>query len=628
MLSLIPTSLGQQPQRTRSSSAREQGTNPEFRARFLAEVRNREQTHIHFRLLDQDSISHADREIGQAVLPLVDVLGESWAAVRAIALRPMDRTNAQAWAAISKTRLHVAVISEGILGRVKNEEQIQRAWDAPLPSGKSKRMAGGRHDHARTRRQVILQGPEKVDMEIGKVMKAELYHRRTLVHGRRGDGLNCKADFKGADKAVVMLAVSKSGEALQYAAKKLTGDKDVVLAAVRQRGTALQFAAKKLRADREVADRDVVEAAVAKSGCALRHASFCMKADKEVVMTAVANYGGAIDYASAALQRDKDVILAAVKQSSLALCKESIAQSADKEVILACINFHGEGLHYASQELQADKEVVLAAVKKDGWELRFAAPELRADKEVVLAAVRQRGLALAHCAKELQHDKEVVLAAMSQNGWELRYVPAAMKDKEVVLTAMAPNGDALHMAPEELRKNRDVVLTAVRQHGHALGKASVELRSDRDLVLAAVMQDGRALEYAAAELQEDEAIVFAAGRQNGLAFNHAATKFFGAPLWQEAQPFLQNLWVFRVSRLSGAFCYVVAKSDYTSERILRDVARKLGIVWWTGCHDSDDKFELLRDSTRLRLYKAHVSWWNLPESEKGTIIDLKLLVKV
>ncbi|CAK9080273.1 unnamed protein product [Durusdinium trenchii] len=104
-----------------------EGTNPEFRARFLAEVRNREQTHIHFRLLDQDSISHADREIGQAVLPLVDVLGESWAAVRAIALRPMDRTNAQAWAAISKTRLHVAVISEGILGRVKNEEQIQRA---------------------------------------------------------------------------------------------------------------------------------------------------------------------------------------------------------------------------------------------------------------------------------------------------------------------------------------------------------------------------------------------------------------------------------------------------------------------------------------------------------------------
>eukprot|EP00913_Durusdinium_trenchii_P025120 g23580.t1 len=88
-----------------------EGTNPEFRARFLAE----------------DSISHADREIGQAVLPLVDVLGESWAAVRAIALRPMDRTNAQAWAAISKTRLHVAVISEGILGRVKNEEQIQRA---------------------------------------------------------------------------------------------------------------------------------------------------------------------------------------------------------------------------------------------------------------------------------------------------------------------------------------------------------------------------------------------------------------------------------------------------------------------------------------------------------------------
>ena len=353
-----------------------------------------------------------------------------------------------------------------------------------------------------------------------------------------------------------------------------------------------------------------------------------MKADKDIVLAAVARYGDAIGYADSALQRDKDVMLAAVKQSSLVLSNNTVAQSADKEVILAAINAHGVGLQYASDDLKADKEVVLAAVKKDGWELRFAAEHLAADKDVVLAAVKQRGLALAHCSRELQHDKEVVLAAVAQNGWELRYVPIEMRDKEVVLTATASNGDALHMVPEALKNDRDVVLTAVGQHGQALGKASLGLRSDKDLVLAAVRQDGKALQHAAAELQDDEEVVFEAGRQTGLAFNSASEKFFGPRLWQQVQPLLQDLWVFRVSKLSGAACYVVTKGNCAVFGFLLDVCEKLGIHWSYGCDDADDKFELLKGSTSLRLYKTHVSSWNLPESEKGAIIDLKLIVKV
>eukprot|EP00434_Breviolum_minutum_P003185 symbB.v1.2.002803.t1/scaffold91.1/size338584/8 len=44
----------------------------------------------------------------------------------------MDRKDASAWAAISKTRLHVAVNWEGILGKVKSEEQLRAAgkWKA------------------------------------------------------------------------------------------------------------------------------------------------------------------------------------------------------------------------------------------------------------------------------------------------------------------------------------------------------------------------------------------------------------------------------------------------------------------------------------------------------------------
>lgn len=100
--------------------------NPEFRARFKATVRPRERTCIHFRLMDQDSIAHADRDIGQAAIAVEELLDDSWAAVRAVALRPWDRKAPGAWAAIAKARLHVAVHWEGVLGKLKNKEKLQR----------------------------------------------------------------------------------------------------------------------------------------------------------------------------------------------------------------------------------------------------------------------------------------------------------------------------------------------------------------------------------------------------------------------------------------------------------------------------------------------------------------------
>ena len=137
-----------------------------------------------------------------------------------------------------------------------------------------------------------------------------------------------------------------------------------------------------------------------------------------------------------------------------------------------------------------------------------------------------------------------------------------------------------------------------------------------------------ALKHAAAELQADKDVVLAAGRQNGLALNHASADFFtDAALWEEIRPFLQDFWVFRMSTLSGLSCYVVAANNDAVFGILIQVAHKLGIEWHTGCHDADDKFELLRGSTSLRLYRASVSWWHLPEREKRTIIDLTLVVK-
>jgi hypothetical protein len=61
----------------------------------------------------------------------------------------------------------------------------------------------------------------------------------------------------------------------------------------------------------------------------------------------VAQYGGALEHASAQLKNDKEVVLAAVEEN-------------------------GDALEYASEELQNDKEVVLMAVAQDGDALEYS----------------------------------------------------------------------------------------------------------------------------------------------------------------------------------------------------------------------------------------------------------------
>eukprot|EP01046_Picozoa_sp_COSAG06_P008717 COSAG06_NODE_443_length_15706_cov_348.207022_10_plen_738_part_00 len=81
----------------------------------------------------------------------------------------------------------------------------------------------------------------------------------------------------------------------------------------------------------------------------------------------------------------------------------------DKEVALAAVAQSGGALQYASEELRGDKEVALAAVATSGGALVYASEALRGDEEVALAAVAQAGYALQYASEELRGDKEFML---------------------------------------------------------------------------------------------------------------------------------------------------------------------------------------------------------------------------
>eukprot|EP00930_Biecheleria_cincta_P021644 TRINITY_DN15982_c0_g1_i1.p1 TRINITY_DN15982_c0_g1~~TRINITY_DN15982_c0_g1_i1.p1 ORF type:complete len:489 (-),score=56.98 TRINITY_DN15982_c0_g1_i1:246-1517(-) len=109
--------------------------NPQWRARFhTSQIRNRDTTHVHFRVMDSDAVAFADRQIGQTAVPLAEVLDDNWGYDRGIALRPMNRSDQQAWVALKAARLHVSVTWEGVLGQVK-EQTKQKAADAASSAG-------------------------------------------------------------------------------------------------------------------------------------------------------------------------------------------------------------------------------------------------------------------------------------------------------------------------------------------------------------------------------------------------------------------------------------------------------------------------------------------------------------
>lgn len=163
-------------------------------------------------------------------------------------------------------------------------------------------------------------------------------------------------------------------------------------------------------------EREVVLAAVAKNGEALQYAAAELRADREIVATAVARDWRALRWASDELRADRSVVLGAISRNGIALEHAADELRADRDFVLEAVATHGEALEYAAEALRADREVVLAAVAVNGKALNFASAELKADREVAIEAVANVRRAIVYAAQELQGDAEVRSAAWRR--WE------------------------------------------------------------------------------------------------------------------------------------------------------------------------------------------------------------------
>lgn len=128
------------------------------------------------------------------------------------------------------------------------------------------------------------------------------------------------------DKEVVLHAVQKDGQSLQYASKKLQEDKEVVLNAVQRDGLSLQYASPELQAD------------------------------KEVVLHAVKENGFALQYTPL---KDLDVIMAAVSQNYLAF--QIVSELLDKEFVKRVLFLDGRCYPDIDDRLKDDPEIMAYA---------------------------------------------------------------------------------------------------------------------------------------------------------------------------------------------------------------------------------------------------------------------------
>ena len=126
-------------------------------------------------------------------------------------------------------------------------------------------------------------------------------------------------------REIVLTAVRKDGNALQYASKKLRSDLEIVLEALKKGdGDTIDSVSDDFKNNREV----VLEAAkiyrYLPGGCfALEYASKDLRADREIVLEAVRTDGNALKYASKDLRSDRKIVIKAIKTQKTAQNKSN-----------------------------------------------------------------------------------------------------------------------------------------------------------------------------------------------------------------------------------------------------------------------------------------------------------------
>lgn len=165
------------------------------------------------------------------------------------------------------------------------------------------------------------------------------------------------------DRDIVLAAITKYPENLEFADEFFKNDLEIVLAAIKVKKNETSFFS-----DNKPDVNTVLE-----------HIGDELKNSDSPLLRLMDEEPLVIKYSGDDLRSDKGFILKAIKKTPIALGFADKKLLADKEFVLAAVKLDGLSLEYAESSFKKDKDVVLAALNNDPSALRFADFSLKTD---------------------------------------------------------------------------------------------------------------------------------------------------------------------------------------------------------------------------------------------------------
>ena len=298
------------------------------------------------------------------------------------------------------------------------------------------------------------------------------------------------------DRSLVISVINKDTYALNNASKLLQKDRELLLL------TATKHNNHALYAQATEADKARVLSAVKKQGDALKYVRDQFKKDKDIVLAAVKQDGYALQFADKSLQHDKQIVAAALQQRN----KTSPQQKKlSKAQLLAAIKNNPDSVDFNDERFQTDKTLVLASINRKidiphYYDFVNLKQNLKTDKDVLIALIKN---SLKQAAKTSNYD----LFSLRKY---LHYLGHPLQDKALMLQILKKQGLALEYASDAIKKDKNFVLAAIAQNGQALAFADKHFQQDKSTVLLAIKQSPEAFYFADKKLKTDPDIIKAA----------------------------------------------------------------------------------------------------------------------
>ena len=229
---------------------------------------------------------------------------------------------------------------------------------------------------------------------------------------------------------------------------------------------------------------EIMLAAVKRDGNTLEYASEELKNNLTLVLEALKNDPYAINYVGKKLLNDKKSVVDIVSVSGESFPSLDIKWRRDREVVYAAVNQYPLAiLACDDKELLKEKKLALLAIKDNDTDLleHFDYDLVRSDSELATYFIEANPSSFCELTKELRDNYDLAMIAVSNDPDMFDYVSERLKDnKDLALELVKHDGTLLSDVSKRLRDDKDIAIEALKQDKKCLEFLGENIKQDED----------------------------------------------------------------------------------------------------------------------------------------------------